>query len=163
MRWIPTGPREDGIKFNRTVICLCPVKACLHVPGGWDDRWRLAGTPRGLSQTPHTAELVLCEIRMRNVSEPRRLSGYWSKKRLGEAVLPHLPFITLHVKDNQSVKPMSESVKQERWRYATAEVGFPPPPQVKRMLEISQACRICTSQRAILYCIIHFPIPNAPH
>lgn len=131
------SPPEEGIKFSPTVICLCPVKACPRVcaPVGWDDGWRVAGTPRGLSQAPHTAESTVCEIRMRNVLEPHRLSGYWSKNRLGEAVLPHLSFITLHVKDNQREKQMSESVEQERWRYAAAEVWSPPTPKSKECIK----------------------------
>lgn len=45
--------RKDGIKFlYRSVICLCPVEACLYVsaPVGWDDHWPLGGVRCGLPQ-----------------------------------------------------------------------------------------------------------------
>ena len=55
MHWITKRGerRKDGLKFlHRSVICLCPVEACLYVsaPVGRDDHWPLAGARCGLPQ-----------------------------------------------------------------------------------------------------------------
>lgn len=160
------SPQEEGIKLSSTVICLCPVKACLHIraPVGWDDYWPLAGTPCGPSQTPHAAESIIRKIWMRNVSELHWLSGYRSKNRLEEAVLLHLSFISLHVKDNLREKNKRVSQSNKNNEGVLREIwGFFSSPKVKIMPQNSHACGICASQRALLYCIMHFPIPTAPH
>lgn len=96
--WAQRGgsKEEEGIKFSqafreRTVIYLCPVETCLYVsaPVGPDDHWPLEGVRCGLPREPRTAESIFgARYGWKTFfSELLQLSGYRSKKRLGELLL----------------------------------------------------------------------------